>query len=123
MPFLTKLRLEYVDGVDWLLTDELVYQTVLGIKIIVPAGFVTDFASTGRILHRILPAAGDGRNAKYGPSSVVHDWIYRSGAFSRWFADFVFYEAMVSEGVSWWRRWLMWLAVRLFGCFSYKERP
>jgi hypothetical protein len=45
---------------------------------------------------------------------VLHDDLYAKRA-ERSFADRVFLEAMEAEGVPWWRRRLMYAAVRAFG--------
>lgn len=91
----------------------------------VPAAFVTDFASIPRLIQFILsPTAGI--VSDYGRAAVIHDWLYRHGAgmtppVSRRDADQVFYDAMLCEDVLWPTRFLMWLAVRLFGWTAYKK--
>lgn len=98
----------------WKLLAELVYHSRLHGLVIVPAGFVTDFASVPR-----LPLAywltGDTAHA----SAVVHDYLCRV-EYSRcrisWSgAAEVFMEAMRHEKVPAWRRALMYWAVRLAG--------
>ena len=43
------------------------------------------------------------------------DYLYSTGKVSRGEADAVLLEAMAAEGVPSWRRWGMYLAVRVFG--------
>lgn len=91
----------------------------------VPAAFVTDFASIPRLIQFVLsPTAGV--VSDYGRAAVIHDWLYRHGAsmtppVSRKAADQVFYEAMLCENVLWPTRFMMWLAVRLFGWMAYRR--
>ena len=81
-----------------------------GSSVVVPAGFLTDGATVPFPLNAIVPAWG-----RHGKAAVVHDYMYRSGDYSREFADYVFLEAMGVLGVPKWRKWLMYLAVRMFG--------
>ena len=82
-----------------------------GWRIEVPEGFHTDFASVPRCFWPIFPPIG-----QHGKAAVVHDYLYRSkSGFSRVVGDAIFLDAMTVLGVTWWRRWAMYLAVRLFG--------
>lgn len=98
----------------WKLTSDLAYNSQLHGLIVVPAGFVTDFASVPRI-----PGAywltGDTAHA----SAVVHDYLcrihYESCRISWARAAEVFVEAMRHERVPAWRRSMMYFAVRWFG--------
>lgn len=79
----------------------------------VPAGLITDFSSIPSFLNVFIPKLG-----KYNKASVLHDQLYslvRQGKFYRAIADAIFLEAMEASGVSWVKRWSMYLAVRLFG--------
>jgi len=80
------------------------------LKVRVPAGFETDFASVPRFFWRWFPPAG-----KYSKASVVHDFLYVTRKTSRWMADAIFREAMKELDVPFLARWAMWLAVRVFG--------
>lgn len=80
----------------------------------VPAGFVTDFTSVPWGLWNLEPPLGDA-----GKAAVVHDYLYAScglgGRYSRAQADRIFREALGELGVPWWKRTLLWAAVRLGG--------
>lgn len=79
-------------------------------KIIVPAGYVTDFYSIPKCLQGVW--AKD----HFPPHpAVVHDYIltHMFRVFTRTQADNVFYDAMRVMGVPWGRRNLFYLAVRL----------
>jgi len=95
---------------DWMLREPLIFQSDLIGLLIVPSGFICDFASVPR-----LPVAfwltGDTAHA----SAVVHDYLCRvsipNGDVTWRQAADVFDEAMKAEGVSSWRRFLMRWAV------------
>lgn len=78
--------------------------------LVVPAGFVTDFASVPRVPVAFL-VAGDIAIAP----AALHDWLYTVQVCERALADAVFLEAMESAKVNWLKRKLMYRAVRWFG--------
>ena len=83
----------------------------------VPAGFMSDLASTPRVLWRVFAPSDSIRAA------VVHDYLYSSVAgMSRWMADAIFVELMSFEGVPRWRRTAGWLCLRMFGWSSFRKR-
>lgn len=114
--FLSVLRVERVAGSgSWVLVSELAFSSVvLNRLVIVPIGFRTDFASVPRLPLAFLLFGGVADEA-----AVVHDFLYSTGACSRKLADEVFAEASKACGVAAWRRWPMWLGVRLFGGSRY----
>ena len=81
---------------------------------IVPAGFVTDFASVPRLPVAFFLAGGLAHAA-----AVVHDWLYTTHSTDRATADAVFQDAAKACGVSPWRAWVMWLGVRAGGASSW----
>lgn len=114
--FLTKLRTEDVDDGTGVLTDPLVALLDDEVRITVPRGFKTDYASVPRIPLAYLLAGGIARRA-----SVLHDYLYAKQVDREW-ADNVFLGAMEADGVAWWRRKLMYQAVRMFGGGPYAEK-
>jgi hypothetical protein len=111
----------FLDGRNWRLAAPLLYWTTQGDHVHVPAGFVTDFASIPRGLWNLFPPAGP-----YAPAAVIHDFLYRGGALhnrrpSRRETDAVFYDAMRELGISSTKRFVIWLAVRVFGRRAYQE--
>jgi hypothetical protein len=109
------LRVEEVDDGRWRLLEDFVYHSDVVGSIIVPAGFVTDFASVPRV-----PVAfwfvGDTAHL----AAVVHDYLYSTGIFPKATADRVFLEAMAVTGIPHWRRWLMYLGVRWGGGLAWE---
>lgn len=113
--FLTALRVERVAGRDtrgtWQLLTLLAYKSdVAKTTFVVPAGFITDFASVPRVPIAFLLAGDTAHEA-----AVVHDWLYTTHEVERSVADAVFREACLTGDVPWWRAWLMWSAVRIGG--------
>lgn len=88
-------------------------------EILVPKGFITDFASTPRILYPLFPPIG-----KYNKATLIHDFLYSTKSdkynIDRKKADKFFLQAMEVLGVRK-KRYLMYLAVRLFGKFKFKK--
>jgi len=71
---LTRIRVECLDGDRWRLLEPFVVVTDRLGRIEVPAGFITDFNSTPRLLWNILPPT------ECGEASVPHDLLYQRGA-------------------------------------------
>jgi len=123
MPFEdTTPIMEKLLGGEWRLIKPVVYTTSAGHRIEVPAGFLTDLASVPWGLWNVFPPAGD-----YTPAAIIHDYLYeRQGkvhegpAYSRAECDSIFLEAMQDMGISWLRRNLMWLAVRVGGRHAWE---
>ena len=87
--------------------------------IVVPEGFVTDFASTPRLLYPIFPPIGI-----YNKAAMVHDFLYSKEcpiAIKRAQADLFFLQAMVVLKVPKWKRELMYFAVKLFGKSHFRS--
>lgn len=83
--------------------------------ILVPEGYVTDFASVPRVFWTFFPPSSD-----YTKAAVVHDYLCDKAKLSehniieRRKADDIFLEAMEVLGVSWWKRYIIWSSVRLY---------
>lgn len=83
---------------------------------VVPAGFVTDFASVPRFLWSIFPPHG-----RYSPAAVFHDWLYQYGPLTRAGADKAFLESMAALKVPLWQRLAMYAGVRLGGGVAWEK--
>lgn len=83
-------------------------------RIVVPAGFETDFASVPQLFWNILPPWGI-----YGKAAVLHDWNYHRQEFNRKFCDDLLMESMTTLGVSGWKRWAIYMGVRLGGWVAW----
>lgn len=114
--FLTELCVKS-DGKYWRLVDALVFDSDIVGVIRVPAGFKTDFASVPRIPF-VYSFFGNTSHS----AAVIHDWLYSGKKkISRKDADAVFVEAMEVRHQSKWQLYPMFVAVRLFACFSFKK--
>ena len=107
--FLTDLDTRNIGEQKHLLLSPLVYSTKLLPKnkniITIPAGYITDFASF------FLVKFGD-------KASTVHDYCY-SERMKRSKADAIYYEALISEGVSLVKSKACYYGVRAFGWYRY----
>ena len=119
MPELDEFDLKYYDGKDFILEKD--YRYMIGDKLIhIPAGFKSDLASVPRVFRNIINTYGE----DHTKAAVIHDWLYRNGyklGVSRKEADEIFLEVMKEQGAGFFKRQLMYRAVRIFGAFSYKK--
>lgn len=122
--FLTSLKTEeyILEGYNkkcYKLTEPLVYSDDKKGTIIVPASFITDYASIG-VLKNVLLFPIYSVLSGYGDyASTVHDYLYATRMFDRKTCDDIFYRALLAEGVSKWRAWMFWAGVRVGGSGSY----
>jgi Protein of unknown function (DUF1353) len=85
----------FADGENSVLMADLRYQVgTTNFTIVVPLGFVTDFASTPRALWAVLPPFGT-----YQLAAVVHDFLYWDQGCSREQADALLRVAMFESKV------------------------
>ena len=79
-----------------------------GDRIVVKKGFVTDFASTPKVLWGVYPPLG-----KYSASAIIHDFLLKEGKRTRHEADRIFYESMGVLGIGKVQRYTLYAGVRL----------
>lgn len=104
------------DGRRWELVRAFRYITVPNDYILIPKGFVTDFASIPSLFWSILPRWG-----KYGKAAVLHDYMYVTKVgYTRKETDDIFRQAMLKLGTKPWKATVMYWAVRLFGKFAWE---
>jgi hypothetical protein len=109
--FLDLLHVSMIDDKTWVLDADMRYQSrILGDVVTVPKGFTTNFASVPR-----LPLAYVFFGGVANQASTVHDYLYATHITTRYKADCIFREAMALTNVSWIKRNLMWLGVRVYG--------
>ena len=95
----------------------LVWQKSPGFQIIIPEGFETDLASVPRV-PIVFMLWGDRAHRE----AVLHDYLYRTDAIpllEKEDADWMFREAMIGQGCSWFTYQPMYLAVRAAGGSSF----
>ena len=118
--FLTCLDVELIEDKVWCLTKDLIYQSDIVGRIVIPAGFITDFASVPRVPIAFM-AWGD----RVHREAVVHDFLYRRDCpvdVPREVADRVFLEAMECRNKPFYVRYPMYWGVRMGGASSWKKR-
>jgi hypothetical protein len=124
--FLSTLQVEEIEDQShdgrgtWRVLAPLIYDSDVAKRIIVvPIGYITDFASVPRVPFAYW-IAGDTAH----PAAVVHDWLYTSHEVDRATADAVLEEAanLVDGPDTANRNRLMKWAVRLFGG-SHWDQP
>lgn len=93
----------------WFLTEPFTYNDIT-----VPEGFETDLASIPYGFQWIIPKGGPMTVA-----AVVHNYLYRTREKSRKEADDIFLKILEELGVSFWKRFTMYLGVRSFGQAAY----
>jgi len=119
MPFKTEL-VTSPKGNKSVLKEQLIYyspQTKQ--RIVIPKGFVTDFASVPRLFLSIIPKMG-----RHRIDAVLHDYLYsgtRYKKLTRKDCDKLFLEAMVESQVPRWKRSVMYRLVRLFGATHFRK--
>lgn len=99
------------DGEYWVLGDDLVFTIrETGQRIVVPRGFVTDFASVPRVFWSFFPKHG-----VYSRAAIVHDFLYWQQQCTREQADELFDIVMEDSDVDTTSRLTIYAAVRVWG--------
>ena len=105
------------DGQNSVLMEDLKYRIgETKYVIVVPAGFVTDFASTPRAIWAVLPPFGP-----YQLATIVHDFLYWEQGCSREQADELLRVAMAESKVDPGKPDVIWQAVRRFGGSAWES--
>lgn len=108
----------FTDHRHSMLFADLEYEdTATGDKVVVPAGFVTDYASIPLSVRHYFEVGGEA----YQYPAVVHDWLYWSQTLSREKADLIFDHAMKDCGVGDVKRATIWSAVRVGGDNAWEK--
>jgi hypothetical protein len=120
--FISKLDVELINQQDaqgrgtWKIKSTLLYQSdIIKGQISVPVDFVTDFASVPRI-----PIFFDLFGDIASEAAVVHDYLYKTGIYSRKISDKILKEAAIATGCPNWQALGLYIGVRLFGWIFYK---
>jgi hypothetical protein len=91
---------------------------VVGIGIIVPAGYESSGFSIPLLLRPVASLLGITQYGRYSQCAVLHDYLCESG-MRRSQADRAFREALDQEGASAPLRCLLWISVRVGGWLGY----
>jgi hypothetical protein len=93
-----------------------------GGHLIVPEGFVHDFASIPWLAQWLIPVVDD-----HNWPAVVHDWCYKNKGkldgltMTRADADALFLAGLKAMRVNFFRRWAMYSAVRVGGWAAWRD--
>jgi hypothetical protein len=121
VPFDSPLVVRRASDQLWEVLEPIVYHGRRD-TFVVPAGFLTDFASVPRVVVWLIPRFG-----RYTPAAVLHDWLVTTGlttgVVSSRDADGLFRRVLRELGVPPVRRWLMWVGVRWGALVSPLRRP
>lgn len=125
---------EVAEGVHEVLSDFICYlhTDTSTYQVIVPKGFITDFASVPRIPFAYLLFGSMGNYA-----AVLHDGLYNASdlvkttdydterpyIYDRAFADTAFYLGLIERKIPAWKAKMMYWGVRWKGGQFYKAKP
>lgn len=82
--------------------------------ITVPIGFITDFASIPRIFWPLISPIDS-----HAKASVVHDYCYYKGLYSKKKSDLIFKEGLEVLKINPVKKWTMYYFVVIFGWFAW----
>lgn len=82
-------------------------------------GYRTNFADVPRLFWSIVPPYG-----RYGKASIVHDWLIEYNPYDLSIHEInkIFLEAMGVLKVKWFNKYLIFMAVELYGLIGYPIR-
>jgi len=106
-----------LDGGDRELYSPLKYYSDIAKEyVLVPVGFKTDYGSIPKILHNVLSPTG---KPTYG--FVIHDYLYKTGKYSKSVSDDILDEAMVILGVGWFKRKTIMAGLKVGGFVAWNK--
>ena len=117
--FPKKLKASFLGKHQWKLIRPFIYHSKLGGTIEVPVNFISDGASIPRFAWIVVGSPWSGI---FPYAAVIHDWGYHSQTMKRRKVDLIFLEAMRILGVSWWKRKVMFYAVRAGGWIPWRNK-
>ena len=111
-PIEAPLLKPFADNRQWLLFEDLRYRAGdSSITIVVPAGFVTDFASIPQAFWTL----GLSPNGRYSKAAIVHDFLYWTQSCTRLQSDNILVIAMKESNVESATRATIYEGVRIGG--------
>jgi hypothetical protein len=111
----------FPDGSNWMIQSPVIHEIGRNSPyiVIVPRGFVTDFASIPQPLQLLRGRLST--TGRYGNAAVVHDYLYWRQDCTRAQADNILAIAMKEAGVPLLERKIIYEAVRRFGQSAWDE--
>lgn len=117
---LSELKYKQLDERNIELLEPLKYQ-VGRLIITIPAGFISDGASTPKVLWVFFPPW----DKRYAVASIIHDYLYSElniTGLNKELSDEIFIKIMEENGVGIIKRRLMYRAVSMFGSVFFKPK-
>lgn len=113
------MRVEKIDNQRFILLEK---ETAfsLGYRITIDKGFDFDGASISKPLWSII---GSPFTGNYVRAALFHDGLYACCTLDRKLSDEIFLDLMKEDGVGYFKRYSMYLAVRAFGSSAYNNTP
>lgn len=106
----------HADGVNWTFARRFAaHDSILG-DICIPEGFVTDLGSIPKIFQNLISPEG-----KPLRGYVLHDWLYAVQKCKRADADALLFRAFKAVGEKAWKRWVVYIALRLGGWGAWRH--
>ena len=111
------MRVETIDNQKFILLEK---ETAfsLGYRITINKGFDFDGASIPKPLWSII---GSPFTGNYVRAALFHDGLYACCTLDRKLSDEIFLDLMKEDGVGYFKRYSMYLAVRAFGSRAYNS--
>lgn len=97
--------IEFLDGKYSVLAADYRYE-LSGRSIVIPRGFVTDFASVPSVFHSLI-----GPRGRHSRAALIHDYLYWTQRCSRQQSDNIMRLVMEASGVEWKDRTAIFKAV------------
>ena len=105
------------DGGDRILHANLIYYSEKAkCNIIVPIGFTTDYGSIPKILHGIMSPTG-----KPTYAFVIHDYLYKTGKYTKSVSDEILNEAMKILDVGFIKRYSIIAGLKVGGFVAWNK--
>ena len=103
---------------NWILQEDMIYEVGnTGVNVVIPAGFVTDYAS----IPQALWSFGLTPNGQYSRAAIVHDFLYWSQGCSRSQSDRLLLIAMKESDVRAFDETLVYEGVRVGGQSAWDD--
>jgi hypothetical protein len=99
-----------------ILTQPFMYCDNVNGYVTAPKDFDSDLASIPESVQSLVPKVGT-----YDAAALIHDWLYATMLFSKTECDNIFLRAMKDAGVSYFKRYTIYWAVRLFAGDAWED--
>ena len=115
--FVNNLKVEKTGDQVYVLLEDLVYESAK-FRITVKKGFDFDAISIPKVFWTLVDSPFTGRAVR---GATVHDALYASQILPKNVCDEVFLAAMKDDGVSYTKRYAMYMAVKIGGNSAYED--